>query len=138
MLWKNRQSENIGPHYNFQSITVSKFHFEITHDSETGAAYILDRSSNGTYIDDHRVAKLVNNNLCKNGSNRLTLINCTKRASLSYSSKNHFFSPSCFVENLMDAGERCCRTTPTSPWPVQRIGTSSTSAPARITRGSTQ
>ena len=42
---------------NLQSITVSKFHFEIHHDIESGSAFIVDRSSNGTYVDDHKVAK---------------------------------------------------------------------------------
>jgi len=40
-----------------ESITVSKFHFEIHHDSESGSAFIVDRSSNGTYVDDRKVAK---------------------------------------------------------------------------------
>jgi len=40
-----------------ESITVSKFHFEINHDSVSGVAFLVDKSSNGTYIDDRKVAR---------------------------------------------------------------------------------
>ena len=58
-------NDSIDSSYNFQSITVSKFHFEINHDSVSGVAFLVDKSSNGTYIDDRKVAREENNALCK-------------------------------------------------------------------------
>ena len=38
-------------------VTISKLHFELCHDDVTGAASLVDRSSNGTYVDDRKATK---------------------------------------------------------------------------------